>query len=216
MHPKHKSYKPNSPLNNKFLKKSSSIRYLKIPSKFNNEVTNPEEENLPQNYYNINCCLRQGVLQQVEEICFSTGHKNCAFAWKRKFRQKCQFKFSSHFLRNENEFVLPTTEREFKVKSFKCEIKQKTCLPPPSLPEELNCLINNNFMTSKELSLFNEIQDEKEEVLLNLNKPTPDTEHKNDIKFVISNKHEHDYNTECLESNNTFCYDLGEGGKLLF
>lgn len=176
----------------KLHKQSSSRRLLRFSTRFKSSSI---EEQPEQSYYNVNFFVQTGVCQQVEEVSFSSGaRKNCAFAWKRTFRQNCQKRFSYKFYD-----VLATNEREFTVKSLKFYRKLKTCRKPL---KEKNCLINNNFMTSQESDFYNETKDE--EVLFHLKITTPpDTEFK----------------SECTTENqqwikfNTFCSNLGEGGK---
>lgn len=67
--------------------------------------------------YHLHCHTTNGICHQVVEVNICSGPlKNCAFAWKRKLRQYR----TSHviFTRDENEeIILPSTEREFSIKS---------------------------------------------------------------------------------------------------
>ncbi|XP_046812254.1 COP1-interactive protein 1 isoform X2 [Lucilia cuprina] len=180
MHQKRQSFCQFSDTNHKFQKKFLSIRC---------------DEQLELSYYNVIWNTRNGVVYQVEKISSSSGtRKNCAFAWKRKLRQRSQRNFSYNF--HENEYALPTTERVFTTKSRIYYSDVKKCQKPLDL---LSCLINNNFMTSKESHTLTKTKDA--EVLLSLNITTPDKEHKS----KCPNEKQH------WIQFNTFCSDLGEG-----
>ena len=148
--------KPSSFKNNYFLSNHCWRLYNKVKkTSENNDESNGK-------LYHLHCHTTNGICHQVMEINICSGPpKNCAFAWKRKLRQ---YRISNViFESDENEeIILPTTEREFSVKS------QRFSSENFNLSSSVN---NNNFITLQEGVLAN--YNCEEEKLLNFDSLQP-------------------------------------------
>lgn len=97
-------------------------------------------------FYTIKWSLSDGVCLQAEEVYLSSEScKNCAFAWKRKFRHKqCSAFFACCRIQENVCFLSPTTERTFAaVKLHDINVSLQMC-------QKSFKSINNNFITCKE------------------------------------------------------------------
>ena len=143
--------KPSSFKNNYFLTNHCWRLYNKVKK---TSETNDESN---ANLYHLHCHTTNGICHQVVEVNICSGPpKNCAFAWKRKLRQ---YRTSNVIFENDEneEIILPTTEREFSVKS------QRFSLENSNLSSRR--LNNNNFITLQDSGVLANYDCEKEKLL---------------------------------------------------